>query len=158
MNLFYEITDSTENFVDTNLKKCIPILNQLDESLSNIDSISQILDYFLHTYNHLFHGKKIISIDGNIGIGKSYFLKKLMLESQSLSLISEPVEYWSKIKCSQTFKNCLELYYEGLSTKNSFYLFKFQLIVMISKILNIIDQFSKSTDTTFISERCFLSE
>ncbi|CAF0935549.1 unnamed protein product [Brachionus calyciflorus] len=158
MNLFYDNSELNGDFVDENLKNFAEILNNLSENLQNVDTITELVNFYLDKYKHLFVGRKIISIDGNIGIGKTYFLKKLMLENKSLCLISEPVEYWSKIKCSKSYKNCLELYYESLNSKDSFFLFKFQLIVMVSKLLNIINKFSLNTDTVFISERCFLTD
>lgn len=158
MKLFYDNFEPNSVFVDSNLKSFINIINELSPCLTNIDKVHDEVSTLLDQSRPLFYGKTVISIDGNIGIGKSYFLKKLMLENQSLGFISEPVEYWSKIKCDKTQKNCLELYYQSLETKDSFYLFKFQLIVMMSKLLNIIDQFSKSTGSVFLTERSFLSE
>ncbi|RNA21833.1 deoxycytidine kinase, partial [Brachionus plicatilis] len=158
MKLFYENSLPNSLFVDSNLGIFTSLLNDLTPSLNNINLVHDVVNTLLEQYGSLFYGKTVISIDGNIGIGKSYFLKKLMLENESLSLISEPVEYWSKIKCDTSHKNCLELYYQSLDTKDSFYLFKFQLIVMVSKLLNIIYQFGKSSDSVFLTERSFLSD
>lgn len=158
MKLFYDNSEPTSIFVDSNLKTFTDLINELSPSLNNINLVNNVVRMLLDRYSSLFYGKTVISIDGNIGIGKSFFLKRLMIENHSLGFISEPVEYWSKIKCDESSKNCLELYYQSLETKDSFYLFKFQLIVMMSKLLNIIDQFSNSSSSIFLTERSFLSE
>ena len=48
-------------------------------------------------------------VEGNIGSGKSTFLKKLSTE---FKVVQEPVDEWSKMKNASSGKNILEEFYE----------------------------------------------
>ena len=82
----------------------------------------------------------IISIDGNIGSGKSTFLKELEKNANSLCLgeysneyefvfLQEPVDQWVDIK-NEDNKSILSLFYENQKK----YSFAFQMIAYISRL------------------------
>tara|TARA_R110002073_G_scaffold123085_5_gene266439 strand:+ start:6198 stop:6812 length:615 start_codon:yes stop_codon:yes gene_type:complete len=70
-------------------------------------------------------------VEGNIGSGKSTFLKKL---SSQFKVVQEPVEEWSNMR-NANGKNVLEEFYED--PKRNAYLF--QSIAFRSRIKNITD-------------------
>jgi deoxyadenosine/deoxycytidine kinase len=71
-------------------------------------------------------------VEGNIGSGKSTFLKKLSTE---FKVVQEPVDEWSKMKNASSGKNILEEFYED--PKRNAYLF--QSIAFRSRVKNIAD-------------------
>jgi deoxyadenosine/deoxycytidine kinase len=71
-------------------------------------------------------------VEGNIGSGKSTFLKKLSTE---FKVVQEPVDEWSKMKNASSGKNILEEFYED--PKRNAYLF--QSIAFRSRVKNITD-------------------
>ncbi len=70
-------------------------------------------------------------VEGNIGSGKSTFLKKLSTE---FKVVQEPVDEWSKMR-NANGKNILEEFYED--PKRNAYLF--QSIAFRSRVKNITD-------------------
>lgn len=70
-------------------------------------------------------------VEGNIGSGKSTFLKKLSTE---FKVVQEPVDEWSKMK-NANGKNILEEFYED--PERNAYLF--QSIAFRSRVKNITD-------------------
>jgi len=70
-------------------------------------------------------------VEGNIGSGKSTFLKKL---SSEFKVVQEPVDEWSKMK-NANGKNILEEFYED--PQRNAYLF--QSIAFRSRVKNITD-------------------
>lgn len=60
-----------------------------------------------------FHKKKIISVEGNIGAGKSTYLRILKEELKvPFELVPEPVNQWEKIGNNNKNVNLLELFYK----------------------------------------------
>lgn len=70
-------------------------------------------------------------VEGNIGSGKSTFLKKLSTE---FKVVQEPVDEWSKMK-NANGKNILEEFYED-PVRNAYL---FQSIAFRSRVKNITD-------------------
>ena len=54
---------------------------------------------------------QFVSIEGNIGVGKSTFVKLLLEQIKDSDVVNEPVEQWLKIKDSDG-KNILGEFYE----------------------------------------------
>lgn len=78
---------------------------------------------------------KIISIEGNIGAGKTTFvreLKKRYKDRTDVIFITEPVDVWEKVKDKEN-KNILERFYED----NKKYAFPFQIMAYVTR-LNLI--------------------
>lgn len=92
--------------------------------------------------------KILLSIEGNIGVGKSTFLNiiKSSFETtlKNYEIVPEPVDLWINILNSDK-KNILELFYENPSR----WAFSFQNLVYISRIMKIQDTI-KNSDKKFI--------
>jgi deoxyadenosine/deoxycytidine kinase len=86
-------------------------------------------------------------VEGNIGSGKSTFLKKLSTE---FKVVQEPVDEWSKMKNVSSGKNILEEFYED--PRRNAYLF--QSIAFRSRVKNIADL----KDETVIIERSIYTD
>ena len=95
---------------------------------------------------------KIIFVEGNIGTGKSTFLK--MIEkcyNDKYQVIYEPVDLWTNFKDSKG-KNILKYFYED--TKR--YAYTFQHIAFISRVQKL-DEIDQTKEIVFI-ERSIYSD
>tara|TARA_B100000989_G_scaffold298227_1_gene286633 strand:+ start:112 stop:813 length:702 start_codon:yes stop_codon:yes gene_type:complete len=96
----------------------------------------------------------IISIDGNIGSGKStivrYFEKNfekfcnMKTFHYKICFLQEPVNIWESIK-DETGKNAIEKFYEN----NERYSFAFQMMAYISRLSLLKEALSKDYDIIF---------
>jgi deoxyadenosine/deoxycytidine kinase len=94
---------------------------------------------------------RIISIEGNIGSGKSTFftsLKKHYETNTSIKFCDEPVNEWLNIK-DENEKTILECFYENQIK----YSFHFQMVAYISR-LNILREMLKKDVEIIFTERC----
>ena len=92
-----------------------------------------------------------LSIEGNIGSGKSTIIKKLKEQFGSekrIQFLEEPVDAWMHIK-DKNGLNMLEKYYAD--TKN--YAFAFQMMAYISRISQIKNILSTTNADIIVSER-----
>lgn len=79
---------------------------------------------------------RIITVEGNIGVGKSTFIEKIKnryKDRNDIMFVQEPVDVWSQI--TQGSKNILELFYENQKK----YSFPFQVLAYTTR-LNQIEQ------------------
>jgi len=96
----------------------------------------------------------LLSIEGNIGSGKSTILKLLKLKSdESVIFIDEPVSEWQKIENSSG-KNVLELFYENKEK----YSFTFQILAYITRLRKVLDVIKNSKDKVVIMERSIYTD
>lgn len=77
----------------------------------------------------------IISIDGNIGAGKSTILKRLKQEHPEFHYIDEPVDLWTTLE-DENKNSLLKLYYNDKKRWS----FTFQNYVLITRMLHTIDK------------------
>lgn len=94
----------------------------------------------------------LISIEGNIGSGKSTIMEYFKKHTNFI-FIDEPVKEWTTIKDSSG-KNCLELFYED-QEKNSFW---FQILAYITRLRNVLETLKKNKDSIIISERSIYTD
>jgi len=97
----------------------------------------------------------IISIEGNIGSGKSRLynnLKHLYTDRKEVYFVPEPVKEWSNIVDSYGTPILNNFYY---NTKR--YAFRFQMMAYISR-LSILRQAMKRECSVIITERCLQSD
>lgn len=99
----------------------------------------------------------IISIDGNIGVGKSLFLDLLKNEIikkkiENVVFLEEPVDEWSKISVDGI--TILEKFY----SETEKYAFSFQIMTFISRLNNILNCIDKNPNAIIISERSLLTD
>ena len=93
---------------------------------------------------------KIISIDGNIGSGKSTFmdhLKKIYKNNDSVHFLKEPVDDWNSIKDENNI-TILENFYNNQDK----YSFSFQMMAYISRLALLKDAL-KENYKVIITER-----
>jgi len=99
---------------------------------------------------------KIISIDGNIGSGKSTLmgeLKKKFSNNENIIFLKEPVDEWETI-IDENGVTILEKFYENPSK----YGFSFQIMAYISRLNIMKQEFKKNPNAIFISERSLFTD
>ena len=94
---------------------------------------------------------KIISIEGNIGSGKSTLIERLKVENNSFVYLPEPVDIWTTIKDAHG-KNILEKYYSDQKR----YAFPFQMMAYITRLSQLREAVKKGE--IIITERCLLTD
>jgi len=126
-------------------------------------------DNLSHTYISLDYLKKknpiIISIDGNIGSGKSTIVKYLKDNFKeyiinetgneyNICILEEPVNVWNEIIDEKDGKNIIEKYYEDQEK----YGFAFQMMAYISRISQIKTAINNNLYDIIITERSILTD
>ena len=96
----------------------------------------------------------IISIEGNIGSGKSTYVKILQeyiekYYSEDAYFLEEPVSTWQNIN-NEDGKNIIECFYEDQCK----YSFSFQMLAYISRLALLNDAIQKGYKYIF-TEECF---
>jgi deoxyadenosine/deoxycytidine kinase len=94
----------------------------------------------------------IISIEGNIGSGKSTILEKLegfMKDNNRIVFLKEPVDIWEKIKDPVTGENILQKFY-GDKDK---YAFPFQVMAYASRLSMIRNKIKSNDVDVIVCER-----
>ena len=99
---------------------------------------------------------QIISIDGNIGSGKSSFLSYLKENNkgQNFVFVDEPVEQWLQIRDGETGESIFEKFYKD---KNK-YSFSFQMMAFISRFSILRKAIKENPDAIIITERCLYTD
>ena len=103
-----------------------------------------------------FKSVKIISIDGNIGSGKSTLMEKLknhFTDNKNVVFLKEPVDEWETIT-DENGITVLEKFYENPSK----YGFSFQIMAYISRLDVIRKEIKENPDAIFISERSLFTD
>ena len=104
----------------------------------------------------------IISIEGNIGSGKSTFIKKLeeyynLYDGKNVYFLGEPVDEWLEIK-DEDGEHILSKFYNDQEK----YSFSFQMMAYISrlnKLKNAIDEIGKKDNNAIIfTERSLMTD
>ena len=126
-------------------------------------------DNLSYKYTNLNYIKKkppiIVSIDGNIGSGKSTIVKYLKSnlkeyikkESGSefnICILEEPVNIWNEIVDKKDGKNIIEKYYEDQEK----YSFAFQMMAYISRLSQIKKAIDENCYDIIITERSILTD
>ena len=99
---------------------------------------------------------KIISIEGNIGSGKSSFvhdLKELFSDRPDVCFLQEPVEEWLMIRDADGI-NILEHYYRDQQQ----YAFQFQMMAYISRLAILKRALDNPHYKYIITERCLYTD
>lgn len=97
----------------------------------------------------------VISIDGNIGSGKSTIVQKLKDEFEyenTIIFLEEPVSEWIKIKDDK--HNIIEKFYEDPIK----YSFPFQMMALISRFKILNDTIKKHPNGIIITERSLYTD
>ena len=99
--------------------------------------------------------QKIYTIEGNIGSGKSTFVKQLKeyyKNNNNIYFLEEPIEEWNEIKDKDN-KNMIEKYYENQTR----YAFAFQMMAYITRISKL-HKALKDGYNIIITERCIYTD
>ena len=96
---------------------------------------------------------QLISIDGNIGAGKSHIIKKIRnLNNPNIYIAEEPVNDWEKFT-DENNKTLLNCFYENQDK----YSFSFQMIALITRI-DKLNEAILSGSKYIITERSILTD
>ena len=99
---------------------------------------------------------KIITIEGNIGSGKSTLINSLKRENKNnlIYFLPEPVDEWNTVR-DRSGVTILERYYQD-KTK---YSFSFQMMAYITRLSQIKNYIKKvPSDAIIITERCLYTD
>jgi deoxyguanosine kinase len=95
----------------------------------------------------------IITVEGNIGSGKSTILKHLeSLNNDNIVFVPEPVAEWLNIKVGG--KNVLEMFYEN-QKENSFW---FQVLAYITRLRNFMSIVDANPNKIIVCERSIYTD
>lgn len=99
----------------------------------------------------------VISIEGNIGSGKSTIINALKatatIEGVPVVYVDEPVRQWEMIK-SKDGKNMIELFYADPDR----YSFAFQMMAYISRLALLKEAVEANPNAIIITERCLKTD
>jgi len=100
----------------------------------------------------------ILSLDGNVGSGKSYLLKQIRKRFPQFNIVDEPVGQWTEI-VNENGENMLELFYKDKKRWG----YTFQTCALLTRQKNMqamIDQLDKSANEPciIITERSILTD
>ena len=95
----------------------------------------------------------IISVDGNIGSGKSTFIK-MCPNINNVIFVQEPVDEWELIKEESTNKSILAKFYEDQNK----YSFSFQMMAYISRLSKIRNIIKKNPESIIVTERSIYTD
>lgn len=115
-------------------------------SLILLPSILIAMWYFLTKKNK--RTKIMISIEGNIGVGKTSMMKLLENKIKDADFIYEPVDEWHTIQ-DDNGKDILQTFYED----NKRWSYTFQNIAYITRMNHIIDRILNSSKKYIIIDR-----
>lgn len=113
--------------------------------ISKIDIILFIL-YFIHKMNDINETKReIVSIEGNIGSGKTTLINKLQETlKQNIIFLEEPLDEWLTIK-DEDENTILSKFYSNQSK----YSFPFQMMAYISRLNKLKQQLNNNSKHIF---------
>lgn len=98
--------------------------------------------------------KTIISIEGNIGVGKTSIIELLKKNlGESADFIYEPVDEWIAIK-DKDGKNLLETFYEDKKRWS----YTFQNVAYITRMSSIVEKIDRSHKKIIVLDRSLLAD
>lgn len=95
----------------------------------------------------------IISIEGNIGSGKSTFVRFLQSKMKNIVFLQEPVKDWETI-IDTNGESILSKFYKDQQT----YSFSFQMMAYISRLAMIKETIQKNPNAIIVTERCLQTD
>lgn len=107
-----------------------------------------VLTYLTWSYNYKQKKKILISIEGNIGVGKSSMMDLIKERFLDAEFIYEPVDEWMTI-VDRNGKNLLQTFYDDKKRWS----YTFQNIAYITRMNHIIDKIVNSKKQYIIIDR-----
>ena len=95
----------------------------------------------------------IISVEGNIGSGKSTFVTNLVSELPNTIVLPEPVDEWNTI-CDKNGETMLSKFYANKKR----YAFGFQMMAYISRLALLKKTVENNPGKIIITERCLTTD
>lgn len=95
----------------------------------------------------------VITLDGNIGVGKSTFLKYVSQQIPEVEIVLEPVGVWENLKCEND-KSLLTHFYEDSKRWG----YTFQNCAILTRILELREAIKKTNKKIIITERSVLTD
>lgn len=95
----------------------------------------------------------IISVEGNIGSGKSTFVRRMKDEFKDIIFLQEPVDEWANVA---DFKGetILSKFYKDQKA----YSFSFQMMAYISRLSLLKKTVEENPNSVIVTERCLLTD
>lgn len=123
-----------------------------------IIQIGFVITLFIHLLKFFFNSNEpiLISIDGNIGSGKSTlieFLKNKSNDDKNISFLEEPVDLWTSTTDNEN-KNILQRFYED-KTRWSY---TFQNFAFITRAIILLNSIKQNTTYIFSKRKVIISE
>jgi len=111
-----------------------------------------ICSFILILVHKLFENMKkkkyIISIEGNIGAGKTTFLEKLKENINNAVFIKEPVDIWLSLKDDEG-ENILEKFYKNPKR----WCYTFQNLAFITRLKSLLEEYNNTDKKYIITDR-----
>jgi deoxyadenosine/deoxycytidine kinase len=126
-------------FIKNNLNRDIDIdIYNFIMMINTILLVNLLYIFSKQIYNYIYLyfkpvKKSIISIQGNIGVGKSTFVE-ILRKNFNATIVNEPVELWLKLKDDEG-KNILEKFYSDMNRWS----YSFQNVAYLSRMMLIED-------------------
>lgn len=97
----------------------------------------------------------LVTIEGNIGVGKTTFLQQIEA-NKDIVVLYEPVDEWIKFKDNKSGKSLFELYYNDKSK----YSFLFQMMALQTRFENLVkcNNVEEHSDKIVVCERSILTD
>lgn len=95
--------------------------------------------------------KKVIAIEGNIGVGKSTFTNILQKFFHNSLIVSEPIDMWINIK-DNNGDNILGLFYKDINR----WAYSFQNLAYITRMIKISEALNSTNSTNSTNKLIFL--
>ena len=95
----------------------------------------------------------LVSVDGNVGAGKSTFLAHLQEAMPDVEVVLEPVGEWMRLK-DASGKSLLELFYEDKSR----WAYTFQNCAILTRLRTILSAMRTTTKRVILTERSVLTD
>jgi deoxyadenosine/deoxycytidine kinase len=95
----------------------------------------------------------IISVDGNVGAGKSYFLEAIKESFPDVEVVLEPVGEWMRLKNAEG-KSLLELFYEDKRR----WAYTFQNCAILTRLKLIREAAASTKKRIILTERSVLTD
>ena len=141
-----------KNFFNETLSQTIKLL---------ADEPSSLVLFFKNLCCGLnFRPAKVVYIEGNIGSGKTTFLKCLdFLVDGKVSIVPEPLDIWLSIKNLKSGVNALEAFYKAIDNGDKNFMLKFELLALYSRLMMLTLVFTVHPEANvFFSERSIFSD
>lgn len=113
-------------------------------------------------FDRLIGDMNMIVVEGNVGSGKSTFLKFFAdLPQDEFVIIDEPIDLWQTVRAKSPndsqFKDSLAFFYNEIQKRTTTFAFKFEIIALFTKFLKIQQRLGQLAESN-INPKAILCE